>query len=222
MSLLEKCRDLTEDATLHTLAQSIYLWSLCDSLEKLGEDRSIEKYYLDSKLAQFTGHASLGDIDRMFFLSATYVPPVLLGGSSYINGNLRPSNRPYIAVSGMNIDLRVKYTSLNVKLGDLIPSGKFLLSTNEEIVRVDEHKFAYFHTKQKKKLTKTELLHSIKDDLKSCPACNHGSLTIHIIGVNSAQTFSNLMERGLDVSSVVDNLFKDMRFKPERKHSKKG
>lgn len=222
MSLLEKCRDLTEDATLHTLAQSIYLWSLLDSLERLGEDRSVEKFYLDSKLAQFTGHSSLGDIERMFILESEYVPPVLLNGSSYVNNVLRPSSRSYISVSGMNVDLRVKYTSLNVKLGNFIKHGKFLLSTTEELTKIEKHTFVYFQTKTEKELTRSELLTIVKQDLSQCPACVHSVLPFHIVGRNGSSALTNLFNSGLSAESVSDNLLKDMRFKPERKHSKKG
>lgn len=222
MSLLEKCRDLTEDATLHTLAQSIYLWSLLDALERLGEDRSVEKFYLDSKLAQFTGHNSLGEIERMLVLESKYVPPMLLNGSNYINNVRRPFPKAYIAVSGMNVDLRVKYTSLNVKLGNFIKHDKFLLSTTEELTNIDKHTFIYFQTKTKKELTKSELLTIVKNDLSQCPACVHGVLPFHIVGKNGSSALTNLEDQGLSAESVSDNLLKDMRFKPERKHSKKG
>jgi len=129
-----------------------------------------------------------------------------------------------IAVSGMNVDLRVKYTSLNVKLGNFIKHGKFLLSTTEELTKIEKHTFVYFQTKTKtkKELTRNELFTIVRQDLSHCPACVHGVLPFHIVGRNGSSALTNLFNSGLSAESVSDNLLKDMRFKPERKHSKKG
>lgn len=229
MSLIEKCRDLTEPPTLFSLAQSIYLWSLCDSLEKLGEDHSIEKYYLDSKLARFTGHASLGDIERMYLLEARYVSPTLLYSMS------RRDNRAYINISGMNVEIRVRYEALNVPLDNLLPqttNNKFLLSKVETLTQTQSNKFVYFQSKQQdSKTTKKELQTQLEKEFATCIACQHPVQTYtHIQGhpeflpvrIGTGQdSIRNMFDTPLDVSYIVENLQRDMRFSPKHQRSKK-